>query len=126
MPFADAGVVQVAFLAAVALHRIEAGRAAAGQHLARVADHEQRAHRLALAPVAADLDGQVDDDLQRIERHAGFQLPQVAAGEPVEVLVQVDDAQRIDRIGVEAAVEGDHAGAGGQAGRRPRLPAPTG
>ena len=82
--------------------------------LRRVADDEERAHRLALAAFAADLDGQVDDDLQGVQRDAGFQLPQVAAGQAVEMLVEVDDAQRVDRVGVEAAVEGRHARAGGQ------------
>ncbi len=46
------------------------------------------------------------------KRHAGFQLPQIAPGQPVQVLVQIDHAQRVDRGGVETAVEGHHARTG--------------
>ena len=35
---------------------------------------------LPFAALAADLDGQIDDDFQRVQGDAGFQLPQVAAG----------------------------------------------
>ena len=112
MPFADAGVVEVAFLAAVAAHGVETGRPAVGQYLARIAHHEQRAHGFPFASFAADLDRQIDHDLERIQGDAGLQLPQIAAGEPVEMLVEVDHAQRVGRGGVEAAVEGHDARAG--------------
>ena len=39
-------------------------------------------------------------------------MPQIAAGQPVEVFVEIDDAQRVDRGGVETAVEGHDARAG--------------
>ena len=84
------------------------------QHLARVADDEHRADRLAFAPFAADLDGQVDHRFQRFQRHARFELPQVAGGQPAEVLVELDVADRVDRVDLEAAVDHDHAGAGRQ------------
>ena len=84
------------------------------QDLARVADDEHGADRLAFAAFAADFDGQVDDGLERFERHAGFELPQVAGGEPAQVFVELDEADRVDRIGLEAAIDHDHAGAGGE------------
>ena len=111
-PFAHPRVVQVALFAAVAADRIETGRMAAGQHLARIADDEQRAHRLALAPFAADRHGDIDHRLERVQRNAGFQLPQIARGELTQVLAQVDDADRILGFGLEAAVDGHHPGAG--------------
>ena len=43
-----------------------------------------------------------------------FQLPQVAGGELAQVLAQMDDADRVVDIGLEAAVDGDHFGARGQ------------
>ena len=82
------------------------------QHLAGVADDEHRADRLSLAAFAADLDGQVDHGLERLQRHAGFELPQVAGGQPAEVLVELDEADRVDRIDLEAAIDDDDAGPG--------------
>ena len=67
---ADAQVAEVPLLAAVALERVEAQGAGAGQDVAGVADDDQGADGLALAALAADLDGDVDDGLQRLERDA--------------------------------------------------------
>ena len=50
--------------------------------------------------------------LERIQGHPGLQLPQVAAAEAVQVLVEVDDAHRVEGVGVEAAVEGHDRRAG--------------
>ena len=36
-------------------------------HLPGVADDEQRADRLALAAFTADLDGEIDDELERLQ-----------------------------------------------------------
>ena len=43
-----------------------------------IADHEQRADRVPFAPFAADVDRQIDDDLERLERNPRLQLPQIA------------------------------------------------
>ena len=67
---------------------------------------------LPFAALAADLDRQIDHRLQRLQRHARFELPQVAGGQPAEVLVELDEADRVDRIDLEAAVDHDHAGPG--------------
>ena len=104
---ADLGVGQVPLGAAVAAQRIEAHRPAEAQHLAMVADDEQRADRLALAAFAADVDRQIDDRLERVERNAGLELPQVADRQLAQVLAQADDAERIDHRRLEAAVHGD-------------------
>ena len=114
IPSRDPRIVEVAFLAVVAPHGVEAGRPAVGEHFSRIAHHEQRADRFPFASFAADLDRQIDDDLERVQGNAGFQLPQIAAGEPVKVFVQVDHAQRVGRGGVETAIKGHHARSGGE------------
>ena len=48
--------------------------------------------------------------LERVERHAGFQLPQIVDGKPPQVLVEIDDADRVDRVDFKAAVERHDAG----------------
>lgn len=64
-------------------------------HANRIADDEERADRFPFASFPADLQRQVYDGLQRIERHAGAELLQVAYGEPAEMVVEIDDAHRI-------------------------------
>ena len=113
-PFANAGIVEVPLLATVALDRVEPHRAAAGEDFPRVADDEERPHRLAFPALTTDFHGKIDHDFQRVQGHADFQLAEVAAGEAVEVLVEIDHAQAVDRVGVEAAVEGHHGGARGE------------
>ncbi len=71
-----------------------------------IAHDEQRAHRLALAAFAANVDGQVDDRLQRLQRNARLELAQVANRQLAQVLAQPDDAQRIDDRRLEPAVHG--------------------
>ena len=88
-----------------------------------VADDEQRADRLALAAFAADVDGQIDDDLERVERDAGLELPQVAHRQLAQVLAEPDDAERVDHRRLEAAVDGDDRGAGRHVAPRRRFPA---
>ena len=39
-------------------------------------------------------------------------MPQIAAGQPIEVFVEIDDAQRIERGGVESAIQGHDARTG--------------
>ena len=70
------------------------------QHLARVADHEHGADRLAFAALAADLGGQVDHGAQRLQRHLRVELAQVLGAQPFEVLAQVNDAQAVDLLGL--------------------------
>ena len=62
------------------------------------------------AAFAADFDGQVDHGLERFQRDARFELPQVAGGEAAEVLVELDVADRVDRIDLEAAIDDDERG----------------
>ena len=86
-----------------------------GQHLARVADDEHGADRLALAAFPADLGGQVHDGPQRFQRHLRVELAQVLGAEPFQVLAQMDDAQAVDRLlrchrRLDAVVEGDDVG----------------
>jgi len=87
---------------------------AVGQDPPRVAHHEHRPHRLSLPALAPDLHGQIDHQLEGIEGDAGLQLAQVAAGEPIQVLAQIDHAHRVHVLGLEAAVQGDHARPGGE------------
>lgn len=103
---------EVPLLAVIAPHRVEAGRLAVIEHLAGVADDEHRADGLAFAPLAANLDGQVDHHLERLQGNPRLQLAEIAAGKPVEVLAEVDHADRIDRIRLETAVYRHHPGAG--------------
>src|SRR5690606_13130299 len=63
---ADPAVADVPLLASVAPERVEAERVRAGQHVAGITDNQQGADRLALAALAADLDGDVDDGLERL------------------------------------------------------------
>ena len=65
---------------------------------------------LAFAPLATDFDRQIDHGFQRFQRYAGFELPQVASGEPAEVLIELDIADRVDRIDLEAAIDDDQPG----------------
>ena len=90
---AHAEVADVALLAKVALERVEPQLAGPGHHVAGIADDDQRADGLSLAALAADLDGDVDDRLQGLERDRRLERPQVARGEPLEVFAQPDDAQ---------------------------------
>ena len=54
----------------------------------------------------------VDDRLERLERDRGLQCPQVARGEPLEVLAQPDHGQRVERLGLEARVNHHDPGTG--------------
>ena len=106
-PLAHAGALQFPLFAAVTLDGIEAGRVA---HLANfdvVADDEQRADRFAFAPFAADFQRQIHHGLQRVQGDARFQLTQVPHGQAAEMVVEVDDAERIERAPFEAAIESD-------------------
>ena len=77
-------------------------------HLAGVADHEQRPDRLALAALPADLDGEIDNQLERLERHLRLEVSEVAAGELTKVLLEPQQAHRVDRARLEPAIDGHH------------------
>ncbi len=101
---ANARRFQIPLAAAVAFHRVEAGRMAHAAHLGCVADDEQRADRFSLAPFAADLDRQVQHGLQRVERYARLELAQIANRQSAQVIAQIDQADRVDRVRLEPAV----------------------
>ena len=101
----DARVANVAFLAAISLERVKAQGTGAGQDVAHVADHDQGPHRLAFASLAADLHRRIDHGLEGLERHPGFQGPQVASGQPLQVFSQPDHGQRVQGLGLEARIQ---------------------
>ena len=85
------------------------------QHLARVADDEHGADRMALASLPADLHGQIDDRPQRLQRHLRIELAQVLGAEAFQMFAEMDDAEAVDGFGlvladVDAVVQGDHVG----------------
>ena len=59
-------------------------------------------HRLAFPALATDFHGEIDHDFEGVQGHADLQLAEVAAGEAIEVLVEIDHAQAVDGVGVEA------------------------
>ncbi len=79
------------------------------QHLAVVADDEHGAHRLPLAAVAADLDRQVNDEPQRLERDGRLQASEIAGRQLGQVLGEVDEADRIDHRPLVDGIDGDDA-----------------
>ena len=87
-----------------------------------IADDEQRAHRLAFAAFAADVDGQIDHRLERVERDARLELAQIADRQLAQVLAQANDAQRVDHRRLEAAVHGDDRSPRPATAPRPPLP----
>ncbi len=113
-PYTNARIVEIPLLATVALHRIETHGTAAREDFPRVADDEERAHGFAFPALTTDFYGKIDHDFQRVQGHADLQLAEVAAGEAVQVLVEVNHAQAVDRVGIEAAVEGHYGGAGSE------------
>ena len=90
---ADTRIADVSLFPAIALERVEPEWAGPGQDVSHIADDDQRAHRLAFASLAADLDGRIDHSLERLERNPGLQAPQVAGSQPLEVLAQPDHGQ---------------------------------
>ena len=50
-------------------------------HFAVLADDEQRADRVPLAPLASDFDRQVHDPAQSLQRHLRLQTLQVSRGQ---------------------------------------------
>src|SRR5271157_2160075 len=82
----NAGVADVALLAAIALKRVEAQRTRARQDVARIADDDQGADGLPLAALAADLDGRIDHGLEGLKRDGGLERPEVVCRETLQVL----------------------------------------
>src|SRR5439155_21110720 len=109
---AHAKIADIPLLTPVTLEGIEAQLASTGQDMARVADDDQGADRLSLSSFPADLDGDVHNRLERLEGDRSLQGPQVARRESLEVLAQPDDAEGVQRLGLEARVHNDDPGAG--------------
>src|SRR3954449_3832338 len=93
---------------AITLQRIKAHRAAEGEHLAMVAHHKDRPHRLPLAPFSTNIYRQVDHRLERVERNTSLQLAQIADRQLAQVLAQPNDAKRIDYRRLEPAIDGNN------------------
>src|SRR5690606_13118438 len=64
-------------------------------------------HVLALAAFAADLDRQVDNAAEVLQRHLSLQTLQVAGRQLGQMLAEVDHAQLIDVVPLEAGIESD-------------------
>src|SRR5207253_3311098 len=95
---AHLAVADVALRFAVTPEWIEIDRPGHAQHLARVADHEHRADRLALAPLSADLRGQVYHCSKGFQRHVRVQFSQVLGTQPLQMLAQVDNADGVNLL----------------------------
>ena len=112
---ADALVAGVALITGVAAERVEVEETRNLLHLPRVADDEDRADRLPLAALAADLFRQIDDGPEHIEFDRFPERPQVLVSHRLEVFADVDDAEAIDRfggvvVGRDAVVQHDDVG----------------
>src|SRR5262249_13631333 len=109
---ANTAVVQVALRLAVAAERVEIDRERHLEDLAGVADNEDRADGMPLAALPADLARQVHHQPQRFERAERLEFAQLARVQPLEVLVEVHDAEAVDRLGravdeIDAVVQDD-------------------
>ena len=79
-----------------------------------VSDHEHRPHCLPFPPLTANFHCQINDGLERFQRHTGFELTEISSGESPQVLVQPDKTDGIQHVGFETAVHDDDAVAGRQ------------
>ncbi len=113
--FAHRHGAHVALGVAVAAERVEVHRPRHRQHLARVADDEHGADGVPLPALAADLQGQIDDGAQRLQRHLRVEAAQVLTGQPFEVLAEMDDAEAVHGLmrpltDLDAVVDDDDVG----------------
>ncbi len=71
---------------------------------------------MAFTALAADLQRQIDDGPQRLQRHVRVEAPQVLAGQSFEVLAEVDEADAVGGLvrplaDLDAVVDHDDVGA---------------
>ena len=105
--FADSGVVEVSMFTAVTFEGIETAIFAVGEDFSGIAHDEEGSDFISFPAFSPDLDGQIDDDFEVVQRDGCFEPLKVAAGKATHSLVEFDDRDRVHAIGFEAAVDGD-------------------
>ena len=73
-----------------------------------MSDDEERPDTFPFAPLATDLDRQIDDPAEVLQRNLRLQTLQVARGELRQMLAEADDAQRIDVVPLEPGIDSDN------------------
>ena len=106
--FSDPSVMEIAMFTAVSFEGVETAILAVREDFAGIPDDEQSAYFIAFAAFATDLDGQVDDDFEVVQRYGCFESLQIAAGETPHAFIEFDDRDRVHAVGFETAVNCDH------------------